>query len=75
MQDDDRYLLGEVTFLSPKGFGFIVSSELQKSIYFHATSLIVKEGHNFNSLSEGQKVKFKLGVNEKGECAVEIDTI
>ena len=57
-----RRLVGE------HGYGF-VSSNAGKDIFFHYSKL---QGIKFQSLREGQSVKYKVGLGEKGLVAKEV---
>jgi CspA family cold shock protein len=50
------------------GYGF-VSSNAGRDIFFHFSQL---QGIKFQSLREGQSVKYKVGLGEKGLVAKEV---
>ncbi len=54
------------------GYGFIATDLSSKNLFFHYSEL---ENCDFNDLQIGDYVEYKLGRNEKGECAVEIRKI
>jgi len=62
-----------IWFSSLKGFGFIewsIDSEKQKDLFIHFSDISVE---GFKTLSKGQKVKFKLGLNKRDQPkAVEV---
>jgi CspA family cold shock protein len=57
-----RLLVGE------RGFGF-VSHDSGKDIFFHHSEL---EGVKFGLLKEGQAVKYRVGLGDKGLVAKEV---
>lgn len=50
-----------------KGFGFIKREGEAKDLFFHSNEL---DGVDFNSLHEGDKVKFTVAQGPKGPNAV-----
>lgn len=58
-------------FDSKKGYGFILPDE-GGEIFVHYTG-IVAEG--FKALTEGQRVEFEIGGNEKGQQAVNVTVV
>jgi CspA family cold shock protein len=52
-------------FNSGKGYGFITPSEGEKDVFVHYTA-IVKEGDEFASLNENDKVTFEIVEGAKG---------
>jgi LuxR family transcriptional regulator, glucitol operon activator len=52
-------------------YGFI-ADDSGKEWFFHRNHLVKKEA--WDSLISGQRVKFKIGRNAQGECAVRIET-
>ena len=50
-------------FDAKKGFGFITTSEGQKDIFVHYSSI---EGEGFRSLKDGDEVEFELVESDKG---------
>ena len=69
----DEFFTVTVIWFKPKpGFGFITWQE-EKDIFVHFSD-IVSEG--FKMLKKGQKVKFKIGKNLRGEDkAVEVSIV
>lgn len=61
-------LKGKIKVLKD-GYGFITVEHQNKDYFFYWDELINKD---FNQLSIGEAVEFKIGNNEKGECAIEI---
>lgn len=60
---------GTIKKVTSKGFGFIVSPDSEKELFFHASSLA--KGVIFNNLRDGQKVAFdEIQKTEKGVQAV-----
>lgn len=52
-----------------EGFGFIECKELNKNLFFFWSDVM---GSDFNALKIGDKMKYRIGKNEKGDCAKEI---
>jgi len=50
-------------FNNAKGYGFIVSEELEGDIFVHHTSI---EAEGFRTLNEGEPVEFELVQGPKG---------
>lgn len=50
-------------FDAKKGFGFITTSEGQKDIFVHYSSI---EGEGFRSLKDGDEVEFEQVESDKG---------
>ena len=61
-------------FNSEKGFGFIQLEDGSKDIFVHYTQ-IKNDGYGRVSLEDGQKVSFEIGQNEKGEQAVQVESV
>ncbi len=57
--------------VKPKGFGFIKCAG-KYELYFHQSQV---KGSTFASLTQGQSVVFKVGLNQKGLQAIEIEPI
>jgi len=55
--------------LTDKGYGFIVSEELGKDLFFHSKSLV---GVTFEELREGDKVSFESEQTQKGLNAINV---
>jgi len=55
-----------------EGFGFIKPDHGVENIFFHYSDVIDSD---FNDLSEGDKVEFENGTNEKGPCAKRVRKI
>lgn len=58
-------------FDSKKGYGFILPDE-GGEIFVHYTGIIAE---GFKALTEGQRVEFEIGGNEKGQQAVNVTVI
>lgn len=58
---------GTVKWFNPtKRFGFIAPDDGTKDVFVHISAV---EKAGLNTLSEGQKVKFELGTDEKGKTS------
>lgn len=62
--------IGKVIWYSPKGYGFIRYND--KDFFVHHNQII---GHGFQMLKEGEKVRFKPNVGEKGGVAINVERI
>ena len=60
---------GTIKKKTDKGFGFIISSGLDKDLFFHSNSLV---GVTFNELQEGDNVTFETEESPKGLNAVNV---
>ena len=58
-------------FDSKKGYGFILPDE-GGEIFVHYTGVIAE---GFKALTEGQRVEFEIGGNEKGQQAVNVTVV
>lgn len=56
-------------FSAAKGFGFVVSDELDKDVYVHFSDIKMT---GFKTLNVDQKVEFELAVTPKGYAAKEV---
>ncbi|WP_245706076.1 NYN domain-containing protein [Catalinimonas alkaloidigena] len=54
------------------GFGFLDADINGKNLFFHYSEL---DNCDFNDLSIGDVVEYKLGRNDRGECAIEIQKV
>ncbi len=63
---------GVIKRLTDKGYGFIGREGEEKDLFFHSNSLV---GTDFNSLREGDKVKFEVEQSEKGPNAVSVEKL
>ncbi|MCP6720276.1 MAG: cold shock domain-containing protein [Patescibacteria group bacterium] len=63
---------GVIKRLTDRGFGFIGREGEEKDLFFHSNSLV---GTDFNSLREGDKVKFEVEQSDKGPNAVKVEKI
>lgn len=63
---------GVIKRLTDRGFGFIGRENEEKDLFFHSNSLV---GTDFNSLREGDKVKFEVEQSDKGPNAVKVEKI
>jgi cold shock protein len=66
-------MIGKIKKIMDKGFGFIEAEELEKDIFFHATTLA--EGMDFNSLREGDEVEFDVEETDKGLNAINVKSV
>jgi cold shock protein len=62
-------MTGSIKKLTDKGFGFIVSDEMDKDIFFHSSEL---QGVSYEDLREGDAVTFEVVKTEKGLNAVSV---
>lgn len=67
--DDDSVYEGNIKRIKD-GYGFITAPQLEGDIFFYHTDVLNNE---FSNLMEGDPVDFKLGKNEKGITAREIE--
>lgn len=58
-------------FDSKKGYGFILPDE-GGEIFVHYTGIIAE---GFKALTEGQRVEFEIGGNERGQQAVNVTVV
>ena len=58
-------------FDSKKGYGFILPDE-GGEIFVHYTGIIAE---GFKALTEGQRVEFEIGGNEKGQQAMNVTVV
>ncbi|MBO7342535.1 MAG: cold shock domain-containing protein [Alistipes sp.] len=58
-------------FDSKKGYGFILPDE-GGEIFVHYTGIIAE---GFKALTEGQRVEFEIGGNEKGQQAINVTVV
>lgn len=58
-------------FDSKKGYGFILPDE-GGEIFVHYTGIIAE---GFKALTEGQRVEFEVGGNERGQQAVNVTVV
>lgn len=66
----DHLITGVVTwFNDSKGFGFITPDDGSGDVFAHFAEI---DGHGFKTLTEGQRVKFKIGIGPKGRQATNI---
>ncbi|MGO4307395.1 MULTISPECIES: cold-shock protein [unclassified Cupriavidus] len=59
-------------FNDSKGFGFITPDAGGEDLFAHFSEI---QGSGFKSLQEGQKVRFVVGVGQKGPAATKIEPI
>jgi CspA family cold shock protein len=55
-------------FNSQKGYGFI-EMEGGKDVFVHHNEI---QGHGFKSLDEGERVRFEIRTNDKGDHAANV---
>lgn len=63
---------GVIKRLNDRGYGFIGREGEEKDLFFHSNSLVEVD---FNSLKEGDKVKFEVEQSEKGPNAVKVEKL
>ena len=64
-------MTGTIKKLTDKGFGFIVSPELGKDLFFHKNSCT----DNFDTFAEGNEVSFEVEESPKGPNAVNVTLV
>ncbi|MEO8581181.1 MAG: cold shock domain-containing protein [Patescibacteria group bacterium] len=62
-------MTGTIKKLTDKGYGFIVSEELGKDLFFHSKSLV---GVTYEELREGDQVTFESEQTQKGLNAINV---
>jgi CspA family cold shock protein len=60
---------GTIKRLTDRGFGFIAREGGKEDLFFHASEL---QDVDFNSLKEGDAVKFEVGQGPKGLNATKV---
>ena len=70
----NRYNGAVKWFNDEKGFGFIQLKDNSKDIFVHFRE-IKTNGYEKATLSDGQKVSFEIGSNEKGDFAKSVETL
>ena len=55
-------------FNSQKGYGFI-EMDGEKDVFVHHNEI---QGHGFKSLDEGERVRFEIRTNDKGDHAANV---
>jgi len=68
---ESELLLGKIQALR-EGFGFITPSDGSSNLFFFHASVL---NADFNELHVGDDVNYKLGTNDKGPCAVDVERI
>jgi len=63
---------GTIAGLTDKGFGFIHVEGQEKDIFFHANELVDTA---FDSLQKGDRVRFEIGEDQKGQHATGVTKI
>lgn len=63
---------GTIARVTDKGFGFISIEGQDKDLFFHSNELV---GVAFDSLREGDQVKFEVADGPKGKNATNISKI
>ena len=62
---------GTVKFFNrKKGYGFIITEEAEKEIFFHATTVVDK-----NNLNENDKVSYEEQEGERGLHAINVQKV
>ena len=64
-------LLGKIQALR-EGFGFITPSDGSSNLFFFHASVL---NADFNELRVGDDVRYKIGTNDKGPCAVDVEFV
>lgn len=59
-------------FDAAKGFGFIAPQDGSKDIFVHHSAII---GSGYNSLDEGQQVRYSVQAGPKGPAAAEVSAV
>lgn len=55
-----------------QGYGFITPESGGENVFFYHTAV---EGTDFNDLTVGQRVTYRMGRNDRGPCAVDVTPI
>ena len=64
----NRMVIGIVTKVTDKGFGFIRSNDLGKDVFFHSSACVL--GLVFDEIVEGMEVEFDVKETDKGLVAM-----
>ena len=56
-------------FNNSKGYGFITPSEGGKDLFVHMSSIMME---GYKTLSDNQKVSFKVGTSDRGPVATNV---
>ena len=68
-----NYIKGTNKFFNEsKGFGMITPDDQSKDVFVHFSGII---SNWFKTLSEGQRVQFRVQQSQKGPMAVNVSTI
>lgn len=57
-------------FDNNKGFGFIIQDDSEGDLFVHFNDL-----ECFPNLEPGERVSFKMGKNDKGPCAINVQLL
>ena len=70
----ERFVKGTVKFFNEnKGFGMITPDDQSNDVFVHFSAIISNTG--FKTLSEGQRVQFRVQQSKKGPMAVDVSPI
>jgi cold shock CspA family protein len=66
--DDSRFVIGRIQNLKD-GYGFITPDNGEKNLFFYYREVM---NVDFNDLTVGDWVKYEMGENDRGPCAINI---
>lgn len=72
MAEDKVYTGTVVWFNSRAGIGFLAPDVGSKDLFIHYTNI---KCEGFKTVNAGQRVKYKIGQNHRGDQAIEIEVI
>lgn len=61
---------GEICSLHAAGYGWVAQANGGNDLYFHGSALL---NAHFSELQTGNRVRYEIGSNDKGPCAIEVE--